>query len=256
MGEVQAAARHQQQVEELCVAAVRALAGRRDLHFRGGRLHRGRQRLPLWAPHLHPKLERDDFGSFRGAADGLGLRLPIIATDLGTFDTASAAATARGRVTVTSRRKIDTALALMDRHVDTADLLAQLAIPIPTVTTPQMFEFQLLERARADRKRIVLPEGDDDRILGAAGRLLRREVADLTILGDEAAIRACNRQSVMRLPEKPMLFLEFHGSEASVADQLSLVRLFGEGNGGGQLQFATATEDRKTAGQTTSISIK
>ena len=78
----------------------------------------------------------------------------------------------------------------MDRHVDTADLLAQLAIPIPTVTTPQMFEFQLLERARADRKRIVLPEGDDDRILEAAGRLLRREVADLTILGDEAAVRA------------------------------------------------------------------
>ncbi|WP_293700113.1 MULTISPECIES: FAD-binding oxidoreductase [unclassified Sphingopyxis] len=61
---------------------------------------------------------------------------------------------------------------------------------------------------------------------------------------DEAAIRACNRQSALGLPEKPMLFLEFHGSEASVADQLSLVRLFGEGNGGGQLQFATATEDR------------
>lgn len=61
---------------------------------------------------------------------------------------------------------------------------------------------------------------------------------------DEAAIRACNRQSGLRLPEKPMLFLEFHGSEAGVADQLSLVRLLGEGNGGGQLQFATATEDR------------
>ena len=131
---------------------------------------------------LHP--------SIAALVDGLGLRLPIIATDLGTFETASAAAAARGRVTVTSQRKIDTALALMDRHVDTADLLAQLAIPIPTVTTPQMFEFQLLERARADRKRIVLPEGDDDRILEAAGRLLRREVADLTILGDEAAIRA------------------------------------------------------------------
>lgn len=77
MGEVQAAARHQQQVEELCVAAIRALCGRRDLHFRGGRLHRGRQRLPLWAPHLHPKLDRDDFDSFRGAADGLALRLRL-----------------------------------------------------------------------------------------------------------------------------------------------------------------------------------
>jgi phosphate acetyltransferase len=53
-----------------------------------------------------------------------------------------------------------------------------------------MFEYQLLERARSERKRIVLPEGEDDRILKAAGRLLHRGVADLTILGDEADIRA------------------------------------------------------------------
>ena len=121
---------------------------------------------------------------------GLGLRLPMIASDLGTFETASAVAGARGRVTATSQRKIDTAIALMDRYVDIGDLLERLAIPIPTVTTPQMFTYQLMERARADRKRIVLPEGDDDRILRAAGRLLRRSVADLTILGDEAQVRS------------------------------------------------------------------
>ena len=68
--------------------------------------------------------------------------------------------------------------------------MAQLAIPIPTVTTPQMFTYQLLERARSDRKHIVLPEGEDDRILKSAGRLLQRGIADLTILGDEAQIRA------------------------------------------------------------------
>ena len=78
----------------------------------------------------------------------------------------------------------------MDTHVDTADLLAQLAIPIPTVVTPQMFTYQLLDWARSDRKHIVLPEGEDDRILTAAGRLLQRGVAELTILGDEAQIRA------------------------------------------------------------------
>ncbi len=89
-----------------------------------------------------------------------------------------------------SARKIDTALELMDRYVDTTDLLHQLAIEIPVVTTPQMFEYHLLDRARADRKRIVLPEGDDDRILKAAGRLLDRGVAELTVLGDEATVRA------------------------------------------------------------------
>lgn len=70
-----ARARLQQQVEELSVAAIRALAGERDLHFRGRRLHRGALRLPHFAPHLHPALEHDDLGSFRGAADGLALRL-------------------------------------------------------------------------------------------------------------------------------------------------------------------------------------
>jgi phosphate acetyltransferase len=121
---------------------------------------------------------------------GVGLRLPIIATDLGTFATASAVANTQGRVTENSERKIDTALQLMDRHVDIGDMLERLAIPIPTVTTPQMFAYQLMERARGDRKRIVLPEGDDDRILQAAGRLLRRGIAELTILGDESLIRA------------------------------------------------------------------
>jgi phosphate acetyltransferase len=130
---------------------------------------------------LHP--------SIAALVSGLRLRLPIIATSLGTYDTASAAASARGRVTATSQRKIDTALELMDRYVDITDLLAQLAISIPTLTTPAMFTYRLQLRARLDRKRIVLPEGDDDRILKSAGRLLKRGVADLTILGDEAQIR-------------------------------------------------------------------
>jgi phosphate acetyltransferase len=131
---------------------------------------------------LHP--------SIAALVAGLGLRLPIITTRFGTFETASKVASARGRVTAGAQRKVDTAIALMDTHVDTADLLAQLTIPIPSVVTPQMFTYQLLDRARSDRKRIVLPEGEDDRILKAAGRLLQRGVAELTILGEESQIRA------------------------------------------------------------------
>ena len=69
------AARRQQKIEELCAAAVRALSGDPDLHFRARRLHRGRQALPLFAPHLTPSQDSDDFGSFRGAADGMAMRL-------------------------------------------------------------------------------------------------------------------------------------------------------------------------------------
>ena len=120
---------------------------------------------------------------------GLGPRLPILPTDLGTFDTASAAAKARGRVAVGSQRKVDTALSLMEQRVDARTLLDRLELEIPSITTPQMFEYQLIHRARADRKHIVLPEGGDDRILRAAGRLLQRQVAQLTILGEEGPIR-------------------------------------------------------------------
>ncbi|MGE2832990.1 phosphate acetyltransferase [Mycobacterium sp. SMC-4] len=131
---------------------------------------------------MHPAIE--------SLVAGLGLNVPVIETRFGTFETASRVAATRGRVTSQSHRKIDTALALMETHVDTADLLANLTIPIPTVVTPQMFTHQLIEQARGDRKHIVLPEGDDDRILTAAGRLLQRGVADLTILGEESRVRA------------------------------------------------------------------
>jgi phosphate acetyltransferase len=146
---------------------------------------------------LHP--------SIAALVAGLGQRLPIIATTLGTFETASKVAATRGRVTASSQRKVDTAIELMDTHVDISDLLAQLAIPIPTVVTPQMFTYQLQDRARADRKRVVLPEGEDDRILRAAGRLLQRNVAELTILGDEPQIRSRSAELGVDLSEARVL---------------------------------------------------
>ena len=69
--------RLQHQVEELCAASIRALSGQPDVHFRGRRLHRAGVALPLFAPHLHPSLDDDDFASFRGASDGLALRLRL-----------------------------------------------------------------------------------------------------------------------------------------------------------------------------------
>lgn len=74
MDTAQTAVRHRQRVHELCAAAVRALCGDPDLTFRGDRPYRGQRPLPVFAPHLYPSAQ-DDFGSFRGAADGLALRL-------------------------------------------------------------------------------------------------------------------------------------------------------------------------------------
>ncbi|MET0735705.1 MAG: phosphate acetyltransferase [Microbacterium sp.] len=122
--------------------------------------------------------------------DGLGSALPIIATDLGTYETAVRVMSTRGRLAADSQRRYDTALSLFETHVDTHELTESLGLARATVVTPLMFEYGLIERARTDRRRIVLPEGDDDRVLRAAATVLARGIADLTILGEEIEVRS------------------------------------------------------------------
>ncbi|MEF3403565.1 phosphate acetyltransferase [Agromyces sp. CCNWLW203] len=122
--------------------------------------------------------------------DGLKAGLPIIRTELSSYDTALAITHTRGRLAAESQRKRDTALALFEKHIDGQALLDLLEVARPEVVTPLMFEYDLLERARQSRRRIVLPEGYDDRVLRAAATLLARDVADLTILGEEIEVRS------------------------------------------------------------------
>ncbi|TXN32470.1 phosphate acetyltransferase [Lacisediminihabitans profunda] len=122
--------------------------------------------------------------------DGFDNSLPIIRNGLGTYDTALRITQTRGRFAVDSQRKYDTALALFEEHVDSEVLLRMLDVSRSDVVTPLMFEYDLLDRARSSPQHIVLPEGDDDRILRAASTLLRRGVARLTILGVESEVRA------------------------------------------------------------------
>lgn len=122
--------------------------------------------------------------------EGLASKVPIITTDLGTYETAVRIMGTRGRLAADSQRRYDTALALFEQSVDIEELLVAFGVARATVVTPLMFEFQLIERARAERKRIVLPEGDDDRVLRAAATVLKRGIADLVILGEPFEVRA------------------------------------------------------------------
>ncbi len=122
--------------------------------------------------------------------DGLRVTMPIIATDMATYPAAAALTAVRGRLTKDSPRKVATALALFAKSVDGDALLDRLEVARTDAVTPLMFEHQLIDEAVADRRRIVLPEGEDERILRAADTLLRRGVADLTLLGDPIAINA------------------------------------------------------------------
>ncbi|TFD20133.1 phosphate acetyltransferase [Cryobacterium sp. TMS1-13-1] len=122
--------------------------------------------------------------------EGLAPSLPIIRTSLGSYDTTMRITRARGRLAADSQRKHDTALALFETHVDASALLDRLDVSRAEVVTPLMFEYALLERARQNRQHIVLPEGEDDRVLRAAATLLARDVVELTILGEEFEVRS------------------------------------------------------------------
>ncbi|XUL91174.1 phosphate acetyltransferase [Streptomyces galilaeus] len=114
---------------------------------------------------------------------------PVVSVAGNSFPTAGELFALEGKLNAATPRKAETALGLFERYVDTSDLLKRVSAPSSDRLTPMMFEHTLLERARSDKRRIVLPEGTEPRVLHAAEVLLRRGVCELTLLGPEDQIR-------------------------------------------------------------------
>lgn len=109
---------------------------------------------------------------------------PIMLVDADTFTTATNVNSIVSVIHPASERKIVLALGVFESGVDVAELAERIAVVRSTRVTPIMFEYNLIERAKSDRRHIVLPEGVEDRILRAAEIVLRRNAADLTLLGN------------------------------------------------------------------------
>jgi D-lactate dehydrogenase (cytochrome) len=63
-------------------------------------------------------------------------------------------------------------------------------------------------------------------------------------LADAVQMRACNAYSHLALPERPTLFVEFHGTPASAREQVETFAVLARAEGGGELQWAERQEDR------------
>ena len=87
-----------------------------------------------------------------------------------------------------NERRIALALGHFEKYVNEAKIKERIELSSIGVITPIMFEYELFERARSDKKHIVLPEGTDERILRASEILLSRNVVDITLLGNEDEI--------------------------------------------------------------------
>ncbi|MCB0046922.1 MAG: phosphate acetyltransferase [Caldilineaceae bacterium] len=129
--------------------------------------------------------------------DGLNDVLPIIAVDLDTYDTATRIGRVRSYLTGDNRAKIDLSLKLFEDYVDLDALEGQISMARPRAMTPKMFIYNLLQQARSQKQHIVLPEGNDPRILRAAEVLLNRGVVDITLLGNPDDVqKLAHRQGV------------------------------------------------------------
>ncbi|HEY0002470.1 MAG TPA: DRTGG domain-containing protein, partial [Actinoplanes sp.] len=101
-----------------------------------------------------------------------GLAMLVVPTD--SYHTIAAASRIHSRLSAGTPRKVEAALGAFEESVDTAELSRLLDVARSSRVTPLMFENDLIERARSERRHLVLPEGTDDRILRATETLLRR----------------------------------------------------------------------------------
>lgn len=120
--------------------------------------------------------------------EGLETVLPVLQVDEGTFNVVTRVNEIHARISPDDKEKIALAIRLFEDAVD-EDALSQRLVSFHSETlTPRMFQYQLVKRAKEHKKHIVLPEGEDDRILIAADRLIQQSVVSLTILGNRDSI--------------------------------------------------------------------
>ena len=121
--------------------------------------------------------------------EGVQSTVPIISVKGGTFGITNKIGAVKSKIYASHNKKILLSLDTFDTYVNAEGLTNTLTSYNSVKLTPSMFQYNLLQKARAYKKHIVLPEGDDERIITAAARLQLLDIVDLTLLGDRNTIQ-------------------------------------------------------------------
>ncbi len=108
---------------------------------------------------------------------------PVLSVATDTFTTALQASRVEPGLVTEDRRKLAAAAGMIGSSMDLSFLLERLALSRSELLTPLMFQHELLNRARRELRHIVLPEGEEERILRAAEITLLHKACRLTLLG-------------------------------------------------------------------------
>ena len=120
--------------------------------------------------------------------EGLETVVPILQVEEPTFEVVTEVSNIKARIAAEDKEKIAIAIRLFEQAVDEKALTDKLIGFHSDVLTPRMFQYQLVKRAKSSIKHIVLPEGEEDRILMAADQLIKQGVVRLTLLGNRESI--------------------------------------------------------------------
>ncbi len=121
-----------------------------------------------------------------------GPKVPIIRSHMNSYETVMELVKVKPGIEPANTREIEIARQLFETHVDVGKLLDAAYISRPRQTSPSMFKYEIIHRARQNKKTIVLPESGDERILKATDALLRLQAVNIILLGnpDEVLNRA------------------------------------------------------------------
>ena len=122
--------------------------------------------------------------------EGLSTVVPIIAVKEGTYQIVNRIGDIKAKIYSNNKQKIETSINTFEKYVDIDNLAEKLITFEAEGMTPKMFQYNLVKRAKQHRKHIVLPEGNDERIIIAASRLLDMDVVDISLIGNRKQIEA------------------------------------------------------------------
>jgi phosphate acetyltransferase len=136
------------------------------------------------------------------AAPALGAGLPILRTKNDSFTTARLVNKIPSDVPDDDLERMNTVLDTVAEHLDIDAITGSFHIPESIKLSPPAFRYQLIQKARAAGKRIVLPEGDEPRTVRAAAICAEKDIAHCVLLGKREAIEAVAAAQGVKLPAK------------------------------------------------------
>jgi len=126
--------------------------------------------------------------------------LPVLSVSTGSYDTATRLNQLNNEIPVDDRERAEHITDFVASHLDAAWLHQRCGTPRELRLSPAVFRYQLIQRAQAANKRVVLPEGSEPMIVQAAAVCQARGIARCVLLAKPADVEAVARAQGIELP--------------------------------------------------------